>query len=96
MNLVQHTFTNYSAQRNWAMEHVPLKYDWELHLDADERVSERLAADLSALKRERSAELLINGYCMPRLVQFMGRPIKHGGMFPDLAHAPVPARQRSL
>jgi glycosyltransferase involved in cell wall biosynthesis len=80
-HLVTHGFTNYATQRNWAIEHLALEHDWELHLDADEHISKELAEELKSLKR-RGAPPEINGYCVPRLVHFLGRPILHGGMFP--------------
>jgi glycosyltransferase involved in cell wall biosynthesis len=79
--VVTHTFVNYAAQRNWAIEHLPLKHEWELHLDADERMSEQLVEEVSSLK-QCGAPPETNGYCVPRLVCFLGRPIRHGGMFP--------------
>src|SRR5262247_1903461 len=42
--LLNHPFENYGAQRNWAIDNAPLAYDWELHLDADERLTEELVA----------------------------------------------------
>jgi len=80
-NLVTHPFVNYAAQRNWAIDHLPLKHDWELHLDADECLSETLAAELAALL-QREPPAPVNGYYISRLVRFLGRPIRHGGMFP--------------
>jgi len=80
-NLVTHSFDNYAAQRNWAIDNLPLKHPWELHLDADECLSEALTAELAAFTRQ-GPPTEINGYCIPRLVHFMGRPIRHGGMFP--------------
>jgi glycosyltransferase involved in cell wall biosynthesis len=80
VNIVQHEFVNYGAQRNWAIANLALKYDWELHLDSDERLSDELIDQLNALKHRFPDNL--NGYYIPRLVHFMGRPIKYGGMFP--------------
>ncbi|MCX5889758.1 MAG: glycosyltransferase family 2 protein [Deltaproteobacteria bacterium] len=80
VNLVQHEFDSYGLQRNWAIEHLPLKYAWELHLDADERLSEELIRQLNSLKSHFPGG--VDGYYLPRLVHFMGRPIRHGGMFP--------------
>ena len=45
----QHGFVNYGAQRNWAIDNLPLRHGWELHLDADERPSPDLAQQLRAL-----------------------------------------------
>lgn len=35
-----------AAHKNWAMENIPFKHDWVLHLDADERVTPELAANI--------------------------------------------------
>jgi glycosyltransferase involved in cell wall biosynthesis len=43
---VQHPFTGFGDQRNWALEQVPLLHPWALILDADERVPGELAAEL--------------------------------------------------
>jgi glycosyltransferase involved in cell wall biosynthesis len=79
--VVHHPFENYGAQRNWAIDNLPLKYDWELHLDADERPTDELVAALDALKRDGAAAGVV-GYYIPRLVHFHGRPLRHGGMYP--------------
>jgi glycosyltransferase involved in cell wall biosynthesis len=79
--VVQHEFENYGAQRNWAIGTLNLRYGWELHLDADERLSEELAAALPKLTGSGQSENLV-GYYIPRLVHFHGRPLRHGGMYP--------------
>jgi glycosyltransferase involved in cell wall biosynthesis len=78
VNVIQHEFVNYSAQRNWAIDNLPLKSEWQLHLDADERLSDGLIEELKMLVPPDH----INGYYLARLVHFLGRPIYHGGMFP--------------
>jgi glycosyltransferase involved in cell wall biosynthesis len=80
VRLVQHPFENYSAQRNWASDTLPLQGDWELHLDADERLSPALAEEIDCLKA--AGDQAIDGYFIARLVHFLGRPIRHGGMYP--------------
>jgi hypothetical protein len=75
-----HPFEDYGRQRNWAIDNLPLKYDWQLHLDADERLSGELSARINALRGAFPAG--IDGYYLPRLVHFMGQPIRHGGMYP--------------
>lgn len=80
INFLQHAFENYSDQRNWASKNLPIKYDWELHLDADEVLSDLLISELICLQDNFPPN--INGYYISRLVHFMGRPIRHGGMFP--------------
>ncbi len=80
VNIVKHAFKNYGVQRNWAIDTLPLKYDWQLHLDADERLSDDLVEELNNLKFSFPGN--VDGYYIPRLVHFLGRPIRHGGMFP--------------
>jgi glycosyltransferase involved in cell wall biosynthesis len=81
-SLVNHPFKNYGAQRNWAIETLPIKYEWQLHLDADERVSASLMVELGKLFSGDGPPLSIAGYYIPRLVHFHRQPILHGGMWP--------------
>jgi glycosyltransferase involved in cell wall biosynthesis len=76
--VVQHAFENYGAQRNWAIDHVVSRYPWQLHLDADERLTPELIAAIRALP-ENPAH---SGFFIARLVQFLGRQMRHGGMSP--------------
>jgi glycosyltransferase involved in cell wall biosynthesis len=79
--IVGHEFESYGAQRNWAIDHLELRHGWELHLDADERLTEPLIAAIADLQRRGFPEPAV-GYFIPRLVYFLGRPIRHGGMYP--------------
>lgn len=81
VNFVQHAFTDYGSQRRWASQHLPLKHDWELHLDQDNVMTDELVDEINRLKA--SFPDGINGYYIGRLMYFMGRPIRHGGMFPN-------------
>jgi glycosyltransferase involved in cell wall biosynthesis len=78
---VQRAFKNYAEQRNWAIDNLPFKYDWELHLDADEQLSEELIAEILDLK-SNGMSAKFSGYHVARLIRFLGREIRHGGMFP--------------
>lgn len=80
VSVSQRAFKNYSDQRNWAIDNLPLKHGWQLHLDADEYPSADLKAAIRALPEEDADGP--DGYFIPRLVHFMERPIRHGGMFP--------------
>ncbi|WP_041680960.1 glycosyltransferase family 2 protein [Cupriavidus necator] len=53
--------------------------DWILSLDADERINDALRDEiLQAVARQDH-----DGYEMPRLSEFCGRFIRHGGWYPD-------------
>jgi glycosyltransferase involved in cell wall biosynthesis len=44
--ITQRKFDNWAAHQNWALANIPFKYDWVLHLDADERVTPELARNI--------------------------------------------------
>lgn len=54
--------------------------DWVLSLDADERVSTTLAAEISNVLKNDSPH---TAFKMPRSSSFCGRFIKHSGWWPD-------------
>ena len=76
--VVQRGFENYGAQRNWAIENLPITHDWQLHLDADEWMDSQLIAAIQALPEAPTH----HGYFLPRYVRFLGRVLRHGGMSP--------------
>ena len=55
-------------------------HDWILSLDADESLTEELAAQILKWKEDGSR---FDGYSFPRLAQYLGRWIRHGGWYPD-------------
>jgi glycosyltransferase involved in cell wall biosynthesis len=82
----------FSAQRNRALELCA--GDWVLFLDADERVSPELRAELLGtgdwgLGTGETTLLIPNpqspiaGYWIPRHNQFFGRTLRGGGWYPD-------------
>ena len=74
----QHAFENYGAQRNWAIDNLPIGSGWQLHLDADEVMDAELVAAINALPEHPEH----SGYFIPRYVKFLGRVMRHGGMSP--------------
>ncbi|MBI1748985.1 MAG: glycosyltransferase family 2 protein [Acidobacteria bacterium] len=79
--IVQHPFVNYSLQRNWAQQHLPIATEWILHLDAGERLTRELVAEINAVLRDPPTG--IDGFLLRRQTYFMGRWIKHGGHYPS-------------
>jgi len=76
--LIEEPWKGFARQKNSAIAHAT--GDWVLSLDADEEVSPELAREIEALlagKPEFSA------YRIPRLNHFLGRPLRHGGYWPD-------------
>ncbi len=75
--VVLHPFVGFGAQKNLALSLA--SGAWVLSIDADERVSSALAAELVRAMQQGGAE----GYEMPRLSSFCGRPMRHSGWYPD-------------
>lgn len=76
--VVQHVFEHYGAQRNWAIDHLPVSRPWQLHLDADEWMSDKLVASILSLPDDPEHA----GYFLPRYLRFLGRVLRHGAMSP--------------
>ncbi|HEY1685032.1 MAG TPA: glycosyltransferase family 2 protein [Tepidisphaeraceae bacterium] len=47
--IVQRKFDNWSAHQNWAVSNIPFKYPWVYYSDADEVVSDELAAEIEGV-----------------------------------------------
>src|SRR5882724_4219233 len=59
----------FPKKKNWSLENVPWKNEWVLILDADERITPELAAEiLSELKNPRA-----DGYFINRRFIFLGQ-----------------------
>jgi len=75
-----HPFEGYAAQRNWALENLPFSSEWVLMLDADERMPPGLAAEIA--KVVRSDGKGNTGFYLVRRFLFLGRWLRHGGLYP--------------
>jgi glycosyltransferase involved in cell wall biosynthesis len=79
-NIVVHPFSGYADQRNWALDHLPFAHEWVLFLDADERLSPELKAEIPGALAAAGPET--EGFYLKRRLIFMGRWICHGGYYP--------------
>src|SRR5258708_10933861 len=61
-------------KRQWAMETLPLAFDWILLLDADEALTPALADEIRLAVENRN----ISGYYISLQLQFLGRTLRHG------------------
>ena len=78
--VVVHAFEHYGAQRNWAIDHLPVTTPWTLHVDADERITPELKRSITAALAHNAND--VEGYLVSRRTMFMGRWIRHGGHYP--------------
>ena len=72
--------SGFPKKKNWALSHLPFKHEWILLIDADERVTPELQAELAQLLR---AGPEADGYYVNRKLIFLGRWIKHCGWYPS-------------
>ncbi len=77
----QHVFENYALQRNWSQENLPIETQWVLHLDADERLTPELVAEINSLMQNPPAG--VSGFMLRKRTIFMGKWIRHGGHYPS-------------
>jgi glycosyltransferase involved in cell wall biosynthesis len=77
-HVFEEPWKGFAAQKNSAIAHAT--GDWILSLDADEEVSPELAHEIQALL---AAEPAFSAWRIPRLNHFLGRPLRHGGYWPD-------------
>lgn len=80
--VVDHPFETYGAQRNWALDHLPIGAPWVLNVDADERVTPELRDSVRRVLAGGGDSSPVVGYLASRRTVFMGRWIKHGGHYP--------------
>jgi (heptosyl)LPS beta-1,4-glucosyltransferase len=78
--LVQHTLENFAAQRNRALSLAGA--EWVLFVDADERVTPALAAEVrqvTGYEGDRARD----GWWIPRHNYMIGHRMRGGGWYPD-------------
>lgn len=75
--IVTPDWPGFGAQKNRALQAA--RGEWVLSIDADERVTPALMAEITAAIRSGEAD----AYEIPRLTQFCGRWIRHCGWTPD-------------
>lgn len=78
--VIEHAWEGYARQKNWGLDNLPMTGQWVFILDADERITPRLREELLKLASNPNAA---TGYFVNRLLLFMGRPIRHGGLYPS-------------
>ena len=74
--VVEHAWQGFGAQKSYALSLAT--GDWVLSIDADERVTPRLAGAIEA-----AVDGDADGYEVPRLSSFCGRQMRHSGWYPD-------------
>lgn len=77
----QNLFVNQAAQINWAIKNVEINSNWIFRVDADEYLVDELKSNIVATLSSK-IDSIINGFRIKRLMYFMDKPMKRGGMYP--------------
>lgn len=75
--IIEREYVHSGDFKNWAIPQAT--YPWILLLDADERLTPELAAEIE----HELSNPQHSGYYIPRLNYFMGHLLKHGVWYPD-------------
>jgi glycosyltransferase involved in cell wall biosynthesis len=70
-----HYAGGWPKKRQWAMDTIPLAYDWVLLVDADEALTPLLEAEI----RRAIQNPNVDGYYVALQMHFLGRVLRHGG-----------------
>ena len=77
----QHEFVNQATQYIWGVEIADIQTKWIFRIDADERLTEESAKELEELCLSNE-DTEVNGIVIRFKVNFMGKDLKHGGIYP--------------
>ncbi len=77
--VIERDWPGYRSQKQFAVDAA--SHDWVLCLDADERVSASLRAQIEQLRAGEFAGLA--GCSLPRITDYFGRFLRHGNAYPD-------------
>ncbi|ELC8389848.1 glycosyltransferase family 2 protein [Clostridium perfringens] len=80
IDFYENTFINHSKQFNWALENTSISTEWVMKVDADEEISKELQSEIQ--ERLDRLDSNISGIEIKMKLIFMGRWIKHGGVYP--------------
>jgi len=78
----EHPFTDHASQINWGLSNTEITTEWVMRMDADEELTPELAQEIQERLGTLPAD--VSGIWLRRRVYFMGRWIRHGGVYPTL------------
>ena len=76
----QNKFTGFGNQRNWALDNTKPKYEWLLILDADERVTPELLAEMAKLAQSDIEH--IGAFRLRRRFYMWGKWLRYSSLYP--------------
>ena len=77
----QHPWKNYATQFNYAVYQCPIQAEWLWRIDADEFLEGNIGRAVKEAAKVCPCE--VNGIYVRKRIDFMGRPLLHGGWYPS-------------
>ena len=77
--VIERDWPGYRSQKQFAVDSA--RNDWVLCLDADERVSEALRAEIESRAERGFGDYA--GWSVPRITYYFGKFLRHGNAYPD-------------
>lgn len=79
--VLYHPWKNYATQYNWGIQNASIRTKWIFRLDADEFLTNEAREEIETLCKENE-NTDVNGLVVRFTVSFLGRELKHGGIYP--------------
>ncbi len=79
--VIQHPWKNYATQLNFGIHECNISADWIWRIDADEYLEGNLGYAVKAYIQTAPDD--VNGIYVRKRIDFMGKPLLHGGWYPS-------------
>ncbi|TGX82096.1 glycosyltransferase family 2 protein [Palleniella muris] len=79
--VIQNPWKNYATQFNFGLHNCGIKSDWVWRIDADEFLEGEIGHSVKDAIASCSDD--VNGIYVRKRIDFMGRPLLHGGWYPS-------------
>lgn len=79
--VIQHPWKNYATQLNYGIHECEINADWIWRIDADEFLEGNIGHAIRDFIQ--TAPQGVNGIYVRKRIDFMGRPLLHGGWYPS-------------
>lgn len=79
--VIQHAWKTYATQMNFGICECGITADWIWRIDADEFIEEPLGQKVREYIQQ--APTNVNGIYVRKRIDFMGKPLLHGGWYPS-------------
>lgn len=79
--VIQHPWKNYATQLNYGIYECGITADWIWRIDADEFLEGNLGNAVKDYIQDAPSD--VNGIYVRKRIDFMGKPLLHGGWYPS-------------